>query len=274
MVVMADCRALAEDADALNVTSGLRSGPDGGLQYDNVWLLPTLTNRPGVFVAGGARGNSEFREALMDGLAAANEIHELLVDGKIEIRSDTAVVDTDKCVLCLTCLRICPHGAIEIDSEKDAAYVSPVSCQRCGICAAECPAKAITLPGFTDEQIAVDVGSKPRVTVFACENSALPAADAAVLNGYKYGSEVQLIRVPCAGKVDPSNVLSTLENGADKVLILGCHPESCKYLTGATRAEKRIKRLREMLEKAGLDKARVFFGGLASVEPAKFADYV
>jgi len=257
---------------AVSAIDGLRAGPDGSLQYDDVWLLPSLTNRPGVFVAGAARSNSEYREALADGLAAANQVHALLGDGTIRVCDEAAAVEGEKCVLCLTCLRICPHGAISIDAEENAASISAVSCQRCGLCAAECPAKAITLPGFTDEELAAAVGDKPRVTVFACENSAVPAADAAA--GAEYGAEVRLVQVPCAGKVDPRAVLQALEKGADRVLVLGCHPESCQYLTGSSRAARRAERVVALLEQAGYDGSRVSFGGIASVQPSKFVEYV
>lgn len=256
------------------IVAGLRPGPDGAAQYDNVRLLPVGTNRPGVFVAGAARGNSELRDALTDGLAAAAQAHALLWPGRMPVRDDAAQVDTAKCVLCLTCVRICPHGAISVDEEKKAADVSPVSCQRCGTCAAECPACAITLSGYTDEQLAAEAGDKPRVIVFACENSAFPAAEAAGAAGMGYGSSLQLIRVPCAGDVSPRSVLTALEKGAQKVIVMGCHPESCLYLSGSGRAAGRMERLQGMLEKAGVDKSRVSFVGMAPVEPVKFIESV
>jgi len=281
LVIMADTppflasgKRQGGNSELLSLVEGLRAGPDGALQADNVWLLPTKTNREGIFVVGSARNNGEFRDAQADGLACANEIHELLKNKQIEVFDDAVVVDSDKCVLCLTCMRICPHGAVGIDVDKQAALVSAVACQRCGICAAQCPAGAIKLPRYTDEQIEAEVGDKPQITVFACENSAYPAATAAGINGSKYTSKVRLIRVPCAGKVEPRQVLQALERGAEKVMVLGCHLESCKYLAGSTRAAKRIERLTSKLEKVGVDKNRVVFGQLASVEPGKFIEYV
>jgi len=191
----------------------------------------------------------------------------LLGSGTYTCPDDAADIDPDKCVACLTCVRICPHGAIRVDDEKNVASVSAIACQRCGTCAAECPAQAITLPGFTDEQIAARVGRKPKLTVFACENSAIPAAQAT-----NAGSKAKLIRVPCAGKVDPRSVLQALEGGADRVLIVGCHPESCRYLQGSSRAERRVKRLSDMLTKAGFDGSRVEFKGIASVEGQRFTE--
>lgn len=272
MVITAD--APAGNGELLEVIEGLRAGPEGALQVDNVWFQPTKTNREGIFTAGSVRSNSELRAAQADGLAAANEIHELLKNKQVEVFDDAAIVDADKCVLCLTCMRICPHGAVSIDIENKTTSVSAVTCQRCGICAAQCPAGAIQLPHYTDEQISAEVGDRPQITVFACENSALPAATAAGINGSQYPADTRLIRVPCAGKVDPRQILQALENGAEKVLVLGCHPESCQYLSGSSRAKKKIERINNTLEKARIDKGKVVFGPLASVEPAKFLEYV
>jgi len=274
LVIMADTPPAKGNNELLSLIEGLRGGPEGVLQVDNVWLLPTKTNREGIFVVGSARSNSELRDAQVDGLAAANQIHELLKDKQIEVFDDAAVVDTDKCVLCLTCMRICPHGAVSIDLENNATSISVAACQRCGICVAQCPAGAIELPQYTDEQIAAEVGDKPQITVFACENSAYPAATAVGINGSEYKASVQLIRVPCVGRVDLRQVLQALECGAEKVIILGCHLENCKYIAGSTRAAKRIERLANKIEKAGVDKKRVVFGQVSSVETGKFLEYV
>ena len=280
LVIIADSPT-TNTIELLNIIEGLRPGPAGDLQADNVWLGATKSNREGIFVVGLAVDSDELRDAQTDGLATANKIHELLKNKQIEFLDDAASVDGDKCVLCLTCMRICPHAAISIDVDNKAASVSAVTCQRCGICAAECPAGAIQLPRYTDEQVAAELGDKPQITIFACENSAYPAATAAAINGLgsrKAGSQweqqAQLIRVPCAGKVDPRDVLRALERGAQKVMILGCHLENCQYLTGSTRTAKRIERLNNALGKAGFDKQRVIFGQLASVEPHKFIEYV
>lgn len=273
LVVMADSPT-ADTTKLLSLIEGLRPGPGGDLQADSVWLLPTKTNREGIFVVGSAPDTDELRDPQTEGLATANEIHELLKNKQIEVLDDAAAVDGDKCVLCLTCMRICPHAAISIDVDNKAASVSAVTCQRCGICAAECPTGAIQLPRYTDEQVAAELGDKPQITVFACENSAYPAATAAAINGSQWGQEAQLIRVPCAGKVDPRDVLRALECGAQKVMILGCHLENCQYLSGSTRAAKRLERLNRALKKAGIDKERVVFEQLASVEPHKFIEYL
>ncbi len=280
LVLVADDFTQNGNGELKNLVEGLRLGPEGDLQVDNVWFEPGKTNRQGLFVVGLAAGEDELRDSQVDGLATAEQAHELLKDKQIEVFDDAAVVDSDKCVLCLTCVRICPHGAVSVDDEKKSAHVSLITCQRCGICAAECPVGAIQLPRYTDEQIRAELGDKPRVVVFACENSAYPAATAAAIlpagGGLSsvYDGGVQLVSVPCVGKVDPRDVLSALQLGAEKVMILGCHLENCKYISGSSRAAKRLERIRNELEKVGVDRRRVVFGEMASVEPYKFLEYV
>lgn len=273
LIVMADSDGRLVSDKLLELLEGFRCGP-AGMQCDNVWVLPAGSNRPGVFVVGAAKGNSEFREALTDGLAAASDIHELFGGGRIEVCLDQPVVDNDKCVLCLTCLRICPHGAIRFDKNEKSVEFSAISCQRCGVCAAECPGLAIDFRQLSDNQIEEELGDAPKVTVFACENSAVPAAVKAVGQGCQFPVDVDIIKVSCAGRVDMISILNAFSRGAEKVMILGCHPESCQYLTGSSRAKKRIERIGSMLQANGFDRSRVLFGGIASVEPLRFAEFV
>jgi heterodisulfide reductase subunit A-like polyferredoxin/coenzyme F420-reducing hydrogenase delta subunit len=272
-VIMADARLCP--GDGLSAPGSLiRRGPGGTAQADNVWLTATAASRPGLFVVGAARGNSEFREALNDAAAAAAAIQALLASGRVTVPQDAATVDPDRCVLCLTCLRTCPHGAIRVDEANKTAAVSALACQRCGLCATMCPAVAIQMPRFTDEQMLADIGAEPDVTVFACEHSAWPAATLAGVNRTEYSSAVRLIRVPCLGKVDARQVLQALERGAKKVTLLGCHRENCRYLVGADHGAKRVERLRRMLTKAGIDGARLRIGHLTEFESGRFLQFV
>jgi heterodisulfide reductase subunit A len=63
------------------------------------------------------------------------------------------VVDNEKCAYCLTCLRVCPYGAMGKNSEERVAQVIATACQGCGVCASECPAEAITLRNLSQESV-------------------------------------------------------------------------------------------------------------------------
>lgn len=272
MIVRADAKTTGYP-EIKSMLSNLKVRSSDTLQIDSVWAYPAESNIDGVYVVGAAKSNSEFRDAQSDGLAAAGAIHELLKDKQIEITCDAAVVDNDKCVACLTCVRSCPVGAISFDESEKAALISELTCKRCGVCTIQCPAGAIELPRFTTEQIEAEVGERPRVTVFACENSAYPAARSAAV-GIEIDAQVKMVKVPCAGKVDPKEVLRELACGADKVKIIACHQENCKYINGSTLAARRFAYIQDMMDKAGLDKEKVSFGELASVEANKFIELV
>ena len=140
----------AADPELAELT-GISTDLLGQLQDNNIHLFPEQTNRPGIFVVGACRGQYYLPQIIAEAKAAASAIHSLLKNGSIEVELSNAVVDTDKCILCLTCVRSCPHHAMEVDREEGAAVSIPGVCQRCGICAGECPAKAISLPVYSDD---------------------------------------------------------------------------------------------------------------------------
>jgi Pyruvate/2-oxoacid:ferredoxin oxidoreductase delta subunit len=125
----------------------------GQLQPNNIHLFPGETNRPGIFAAGACRGQYYLPRIASEARATALAVHQLLAPGVLEVELAQAVVDEDKCALCLTCVRSCPHGAMYVDRAKGAAASAPEACRRCGICAGECPAKAITLPAWSDRAV-------------------------------------------------------------------------------------------------------------------------
>jgi len=126
------------------------------LQENNVWLKPTASNRKGLFFVGECRGSFHLDDVLTEARSTAVEIHNLIRAGEAAVSASRAVVDLSKCALCLTCLRSCPHGAVEVvfddTTRGKAARIIDMACDGCGLCAAECPAKAIqmTAGGRTD----------------------------------------------------------------------------------------------------------------------------
>lgn len=123
------------------------------IQDNNIHLFPEQTNRPGIFTVGSCRGQHYTPQMITEAKATALEIHNLLSQKTLEVELSNAIVDEDKCVLCLTCIRSCPHKAMQVNQEKGTAESVPEACQKCGICAGECPAKAIELPVYSDRVI-------------------------------------------------------------------------------------------------------------------------
>jgi len=152
----------------------LHLGSRGFFMEDNPQLLRIRSNRRGIFIAGGCRFPQELSETLIEARAVAQEVMTLLARGIYTYDLSVAEVDPEKCALCYTCPRLCPHSAITVEKYGErniyappggggetlwqAAKVDPAACFGCGICVAECPAKAISLHHESDEQVYAQMG--------------------------------------------------------------------------------------------------------------------
>jgi heterodisulfide reductase subunit A-like polyferredoxin len=129
------------------------------MQENNVHLLPERSNRPGVFLVGSCRGEAHVPTILRDARNAALSVHSLLSLKSIEVELSHAVVDGDKCALCLTCVRSCPFKAMRVFAEEKRADCAPQACRRCGLCVGECPNRAITLPAYSEAIVLARAGA-------------------------------------------------------------------------------------------------------------------
>jgi coenzyme F420-reducing hydrogenase delta subunit len=113
---------------------------------------------------------------------------------------------------------------------------------------------------------------KSKIIVFCCENSALKAAEAIVDQSVLAG--VELVRLPCSGKIEIGLVLKCFEQDAAGVLILACPLDNCKYLTGNFRAQKRVETIKQALRNAGYNENCVRLDFISSVDTHKFVKTV
>jgi len=252
--------AIRPDPQVYDLEHVLRmdTDPENFFQPDNVHCLPVQSNREGIYVIGSSRLPSNLSQGWADAQNAALAVRNLLGEGKKTVLKENAKIHRGKCTICLTCFRVCPHGAIYWDNR---AVISPVACQGCGICASECPMDAIQLVEYTDDQMEAQIFAAteeqvdtPRIIAFLCQNSAYEAAEMARLFGEALPQGLQMIKVPCAGKVDVDYILTAFQAGADGVLVLACHKDNCKSLRGNTFADWRVEDTRRMLEEVGLEK--------------------
>jgi len=252
----------------------------GLMQKDNVHRFPVSSNREGIFVIGASREVQNLPLEITDAVNAVLGIKNLLGDGTRMVPKERGIVDTGKCVFCITCYRCCPHGAIYWD-EDNKAVISPLACQACGICASECPMDAIQIGGFIDADLkeeiqqSIDPDAKaPQIVAFCCRNSAFEAGMMAKTFNMPVPEGLKMIKVPCAGKIDLDYILTAFVEGADGVLVLTCHNGNCKSERGNIFAEWRVDDAHRMLEESGFGKERLQFATLASNTGSRFSAIV
>ncbi len=114
-------------------------------------------------------------------------------------------------------------------------------------------------------------GSRPlRVVVFLCTWCSFSAADKAGTKRLPVPAELSVIRVACSGRVEPTLVLEAFRQGADGVMVMGCHPGDCHYQSGNLQAQCRAVLLDRLLPQLGIDAARFRFHYVASTEADRY----
>jgi len=190
------------------------------------------------------------------------------------------VINEKKCAKCLTCYRICPHGAI-ILNEKKRPQIVPEACFSCHLCVANCPAYAIESTNFTNDQITDLIKNKKtinnkangnkikkkqnkehQVVIFACERSAVLAADKIILP-----ENTRLISIPCACRISSDMILKTLTHGASKIIVSGCHEGNCRSMEGSTTSRTQVDLVSKI---PGVDPEKLAWKPIAANETRKF----
>jgi coenzyme F420-reducing hydrogenase delta subunit len=90
----------------------------------------------------------------------------------------------------------------------------------------------------------------------------------------QYAPDVRIIRVPCSGRISPLHILSALHRGADGVLVSGCHPGDCHYISGNLVARRKFSMLKNFIEHVGIEPERVQFSWVSAAEGARFAGLI
>ena len=115
---------------------------------------------------------------------------------------------------------------------------------------------------------------EPKIIGFFCNWCSYAGADAAGTARLQYLPNVRVVRVMCSGRVSPELIFRTLRDGADGVLVLGCHIGDCHYAEGNHRTAKRIPVLRKLLSHVGIEPERVRLEWASSAESSKVARVV
>jgi len=115
---------------------------------------------------------------------------------------------------------------------------------------------------------------EPNIVAFLCNWCSYAGADLAGTSRMHYLPNIKIIRVMCSGRVNPLFLVNALQQGADGVLISGCHPGDCHYLEGNYFARRRFMLMRKLLEHVGVNPGRVNMSWVSASEGAKFKEVI
>lgn len=115
---------------------------------------------------------------------------------------------------------------------------------------------------------------EPKMVAFLCNWCSYAGADLAGVSRLQYPPNIRIVRVMCSGRISPMLILRALKDGADGVLVSGCHPGDCHYLKGNLYTRRNLQLLRSMIDYLGIEPERFQMSWVSASEGGKFADVV
>ncbi len=113
---------------------------------------------------------------------------------------------------------------------------------------------------------------EPKLVGFLCNWCSYAGADLAGVSRFQYPTNLRVIRVMCSGRVHPAHILEAFRDGADGVLVAGCHiPTDCHYISGNFKAQRRITMVKKLMEQLGIEPERLRLEWISAAEGDKFA---
>jgi len=276
MVVLSVGVEPARDRDKLAGLLTLSKTSDGFFMESHPKLKPVDAPTRGVYFAGFCESPKDIKDSVCQAGAAASRAGALLNAGQIAIEAITSVIDSESCQKCGLCASVCPYGAISW-KKGEIATVVEAACAGCGACGATCTFGAITMRHFTDEQLVAQVRAtlaerpEDKVFAFACNWCSYAGGDMAGISRIKYPSTNRVVRTMCSARVSEDMVLEAFRCGAPVVLVSGCHYADCHYINANRQTVKRVNRLWDKLEKAGVRPERLQLEWISAAEGQKFA---
>jgi heterodisulfide reductase subunit A len=152
LLVLAAPIVAREDRQEVSELLRVPLNADGFFLEAHVKLRPVDFASEGLFLCGTAHAPKFISETISQATAVAGRAASILSRKVMPVGAETAWVDPDKCIACMTCVHVCPYLAPAV-GENNKAEVQAAVCMGCGSCTAACPAKAITLHHYLDTQI-------------------------------------------------------------------------------------------------------------------------
>jgi F420-non-reducing hydrogenase iron-sulfur subunit len=115
---------------------------------------------------------------------------------------------------------------------------------------------------------------EPKILAFLCNWCSYAGADLAGVSRFQYPPNIRVIRVPCSGRINPLYIIKALQSGYDGVLVSGCHPGDCHYISGNFFARRKFALMKKFLEYIGIEPERVQFSWVSAAEGVRFAQII
>lgn len=115
---------------------------------------------------------------------------------------------------------------------------------------------------------------EPKIIAIVCNWCTYAGADLAGISRIQYPPSVRIVRVPCTGRINPFYIVKALQEGADGVIVSGCHPGECHYLTGNMIARRKFAMLKSFLNYIGVEGDRTIFTWVSASEGERFAQVI
>jgi coenzyme F420-reducing hydrogenase delta subunit len=115
---------------------------------------------------------------------------------------------------------------------------------------------------------------EPKIVAFVCNWCTYAGADLTGTSRLKYATNVKIVRLPCTGRIDFLLLLKSFSQGADGIIVSGCHPNDCHYTSGNFHARRRWIAFRSILDLMGVEVQRIQYSWVSAAEGAKWADLV
>lgn len=238
---------------------GMDLDESGILKSRNIWLGSEKSQKKGIYYLDqdlDETGNILALEGIFNDIDHLNDCY--------GDQPHSVSINFNNCRRCLTCYRICPHGAVRFENGNQPV-INSAACYSCGLCLASCPALAIDSTLISDT-VYSQPKSKLKTVMFACERSGALAA-----KGIEFAPNIQVKRVPCVCRLSTNIILKAMENGAERVIISSCHENNCRSEKGP----RHVRSIQETLGKIpGIDPEIISYFPVAANENVRLESLV